>query len=238
MLHLIPSNLNQRLANAIYYSVAADRFYIKGKAAFWRLFGLGFIGLGLGASVGIGFYGYSYVSRNLDREGLLSSTFVKALSEVRLRATAEGIVQLDPREVKLAPGQTISLNSNSQLFLDPAAKVRADGEIKIEGPSISAPQVTSSRAVSSVPTIVNFTVFKSVPFGKGTVQTGWIFLTSAQRAPTQQYCYYTEASDTPGRNVMLDIGTDEKLETPKTLPNSFDLAAAFSRCVWFKGEES
>jgi hypothetical protein len=52
-----------------------------------------------------------------------------------------------------------------------------------------------------------------------------------------QYCYYTEASDTPGRNVMLDIRTNGKLEKPKILPNSFDVVAAFSNCVWFRDDD-
>jgi hypothetical protein len=234
---LIPNKLNQRLANAVRYSVAADRFYIAGKAGFWRLVGVGLIGLGVGAAVGIGFYGYSFVSRSSENLNSLSSAFSKALSEVRLRATAEGTVQLEPREIVLAQGQTISLDPNSRLLLDPSAKVLADGEIKIQGPSISLPPATPSRSASTIPTITNFTVFKSVPFDKGTVQTGWIFLTSAQRSPTDQYCYYTEASDTPGRNVMLDIGTNEKMEKPKILPNSFDVVAAFRNCVWFRAED-
>jgi hypothetical protein len=236
-MNLIPSELNQRLANAVRYSVAADRFYIVGKAAFWRVVGVGLIAFGLGAAAGIAFYGYSHVSGNTENLNSLSSVFSKALSEVRLRATAEGTVQLEPREIMLAPGQTISLDPSSRLLLDPSAKVLADGEITLQGPSISLPQGTASRSASSVPTITNFTVFKSVPFEKGAVQTGWTFLTSAQRSPTTQYCYYTEASDTPGRNVMLDIGTDEKLETPKVLPNSFDVAAAFTHCVWFRAED-
>jgi hypothetical protein len=234
--NLIPTTLNRRLSEIVQNRIAADRFYISGKTRFWRLIGLGLIGLGVGASVGIGFYGYSYVSGKLESQDLLSSTFVKALSEVHLRATAQGTVALEPHEIVLASGQTISLDSNSRLLIDPSAKVRADGEIKIEGPTISVPQSVTTRSEPPIPTIVNFTVFKSVPFDNGTVQTGWIFLTSAQRAPTQQYCYYTEASDTPGRNVMLDIGTDGKLEAPKTIPNSFDLAAAFKSCVWFQGE--
>jgi hypothetical protein len=236
-MNLIPTELNQRLANAVRYSVAADRFYIAGKATFWRLIGVGLFAFGLGAASGICFYGYSHVSRNSENLNSLSSAFAKALSEVRLQATAAGTVQLEPREIALAQGQTVSLDPSSRLLLDPSAKVLADGEITIQGPSFSPPQGTPSRSTSSVPTIANFTVFKSVPFDKGAVQTGWIFLTSAQRSPTTQYCYYTEASDTPGRNVMLDIGADEKLETPKILPNSFEVAAAFSHCVWFRAED-
>jgi hypothetical protein len=237
-MNLIPTELNQRLSDWVRNRVAADASLISGRVHFWRLVGLGLIAFGVGAASGIVFYGYSYISRNSENLNSLSSTFSKSLSEVRLRATAEGTVQLEPREVALAQGQTISLDGNSRLHLDPLAKVLADGEITVQGPSISLPQSVPSRSASSIPTIVNFTVFKSVPFDKGTVQTGWMFLTSAQRSPTQQYCYYTEASDTPGRNVMLDIGTDEKLETPKTLPNSFDLVAAFSKCVWFKSGDS
>src|SRR5262249_40259804 len=220
IMNLIPTELNQRLASAIRYSVAADRFYITGKAGFWRLVGLGIIGFGIGASVGVVLYGYSFVSRNSENLNILSATFSKSLSEVRLRATAEGTVHLEPSEVALVQGQTISLDSNSRLLLDPSAKVRVEGEIQV--PAISVPQVVPSRSNSPIPTIVNFTVFKSVPFGKGVIQTGWIFLTSTQMSPTHQYCYYTEATDTPGRNVMLDIGVNERLEAPKIMPQNFD----------------
>jgi hypothetical protein len=235
-MNLVSSELNERLANAVRYSVAADRFYIKGKSGFWRLVGVGLVGLGLGGSIGIGCYGYSYVSRNSDNITSLATTISKALSEVHLKGAAAGTVQIEPHELTLAQGQMVSLDLESRLLLDPSAKVLADGEIRIQGPSISTPQSSPSRT-PSIPTIANFTVFKSVPFEKGTVQTGWIFLTSAQRSPTQQYCYYTEASETPGRNIMLDIGTDEKLEVPKTAPNSFDVTGAFNRCVWFRGDD-
>lgn len=234
-MNLIPSELNRRLGDAVRYSVAADRFYIGGKAGFWRLVGIGVIMFGLGAATGFSFYGYSFVSRNSDNSRILASAFSKALADVKLKAIAAGTVHLEPREIALAQNQTISLDSSSRLLLDSSATVRADGEITIEGPTISSPQ-TTTHLTPLPPSIANFTVFKAFPFNKGTVQTGWIFLTSAQRSPTQQYCYYTEAADAPGRNVMLDIGLDGKLETPKTLPTGFDLASAFSRCIWFKDD--
>src|SRR6476620_4213013 len=122
-MNLIPTNLNQRLADAIRYSVAADRFHIAGKSGFWRFIGIGFVGLGLGAALGLGFFGYSYITRNSDNINVLSSAFSTALSEVRLRATAEGTVKLEPHEIYLAKGQTVSLDNNSRVLLDPAAKV-------------------------------------------------------------------------------------------------------------------
>jgi len=110
--NLIPTELNQRLGKAVRYSVAADRFYISGKAAFWRLVGLGLIAFGVGAAVGIAFYGYSYITRSEENLSSLSSAFARALSEVQLHATAQGSVQIQPTELTLAKGQTVSLDSN------------------------------------------------------------------------------------------------------------------------------
>jgi hypothetical protein len=234
-MNLVPTQLNRQLTDAVWYSVAADRFYIRGRVAFWRFVGCGLLIFGLGASAGIGLYGYSYVTRNNDSTRAIATELSKALANIHLTASAEGTVNIEPHEISLAAGQTLLLDSNSRLALEPSATVRADGEITVQGPTISIPQ-TKAVPSSSLPTITNFTVFKSVPFNNGIVQTGWIFLTSAQNTPTSQYCYYTEAADIPGRNVMLDIGLDRALDAPKILPKGFDLTTAFSRCVWFASE--
>ena len=36
--------------------------------------------------------------------------------------------------------------------------------------------------------------------------------------------------------VALDIAEDQKLLTPKSVPQGFDMLAAFNRCVWFDGD--
>ena len=237
-MNLISTELNQRLASAVRYSVSADRFYISGKARFWRLVGLGLVTFAVGVAAGFGFYGYSYITQNSDALNALSSTLSKALAEVQLRAVAEGTVQLEPNEISLAKGQTISLDPASRVLLDPTAKVRADGEIQIQGPSISAGGDTPRRTSSTTPIITNFTVFKRVPFNNGTVMTGWKFLTSAQKLPTSQFCYYTEKLDYSEFEPVVFVGTDEKLDPPIQLPKGFDIDAAFKRCVWFKRESS
>jgi len=238
-MNLIPTELNQRLATAVWYSVSADRFYISGKAGFWRLVGLGLVTFGIGVAAGFGFYGYSYVTRNTDAANTFASTFSKALAEVQLRAIAEGTVKLEPNEISLAKDQTISLDPSSRVLLDPTAKVRADGEIEVQVPSISvldgAPQPPRANAN---PIITNFTVFKTVEFEKGQIWTGWTFLTSAQKFPTHQYCYYTEKLEGSQFEPVVYIASNEDLDPPKELPKGFDIDAAFQRCVWFKREAS
>jgi hypothetical protein len=191
---------------------------------------------GLGAAVGLGFYGYSFVTKNTENISILSSTFSKALAQIQLHATAEGMVQIEPREIALAKGHIISLEKNSHVVLDPAAKVQAEGDIRIQMlPPVSVPRTTTQPS-AGVPIITNFTVFKRVPFEKGAVMTGWTFLTSSQNSPTEEYCYYTVDTATPGVGVVLNLGTDQKPEVPEMLPAKFDIAAAFDKCVWFRSE--
>jgi hypothetical protein len=198
--------------------------------------GLGIIAFGVGAAIGIGLFGYSHVTRSSENFTALASILSKALANAQFQASATGTVSVEPRELSLAKDQTVSLDRNSHVLLDPTAKVIADGEIRVQAPSVSVPQALATRSSSEVPTITNFTVFKRVSFDKGMVMTGWTFLTSAQKAPTEEYCYYTEDADTPGMNVVLDLGTDQKQELPKTLPKNLDITAAFNRCVWFKAD--
>jgi hypothetical protein len=231
--NIAPTELNQRLSNAVRNRLAAESFAVAGQAGFFRIVGLGLMAFGVGAALGIGFYGYSFISRNSDNMKILSSTFSQALSEAELRGTAVGTVQLKPNELSLAKGQTVSLDNQARVLLDPKSVVTADGELRVQAPSVSAPQNIAPRSTSNVPNITNFTVFKTVPFEKGSVMTGWMFLTSAQRSPTNQYCYYTEDADTPGLKVSFDLGEDRVPKVPKTTPKGFDPAAAFGRCVWF-----
>jgi len=230
-LHATKSNL--QLADAVMNRMAAELSSVSGRASFWRSLGLGFVGLGLGAALGLVFVGYSFVTRNSDNQTLLTSAIVEALNQVQLRANAEGTVQLEPHEIQLAKGQTIAISPDSRVRLDPGAKVQADGEMRIQLPSISIPQAVTPRANTKIPIITNFTVFKSVPFDKGHVSTGWIFLTSAQKIPTSQYCYYIERDEDPDTALKIDIADDGIMETKNTASSSFDMAAAFKRCVWF-----
>jgi hypothetical protein len=233
-MYTIPTELNRRLSDWIRIRIAADHAAIASRAYFWRFVAIGLIGLGLGLAIGIGFYGYSFITRNSDNINILGLTFAKALAEAQLRGTTEGTVRLEPSRLTLATGQTVSLSPDSWILLDRSAKVAVDGELKVQvAPTISAPRAIA-RPSGGVPAITNFTVFKRVPFDKGAVMTGWVFLTSAQKLPTEEYCYYTENTDTPGVNVVLDLGENRQPELPKSTPKNFDVTAAFENCIWFR----
>jgi hypothetical protein len=236
MMKLSPSKLNEVLAASVKSKAAAEVFAIAGRSGFWRAIGVGMIGLGIGSATGLLFFGYSFVVGNASNQDMLTTAVSKALSDIQLHGTADGTVTFEPHEVSLSAGQTVSLDPTSRLRLDPSAKVTADGEIKIQMPTITIPQASIPRPKGGTPVISNFTIFKTVPFANGTVQTGWKFLTSAQRSPTTQYCYYQEKGENPDVAVRAEVGVDEKILQSKSLSKSFDLAAAFEKCVWFKKE--
>src|SRR5215831_17706339 len=96
------SEFNERLLEFIRSRIGADRSYIAARVAFWRLVGIGIVGFSIGATIGIVFYGYSYAVGNSDSLTIFSSEFSKALSTIELRASADGVVQVEPHEISLA----------------------------------------------------------------------------------------------------------------------------------------
>jgi hypothetical protein len=233
-LNIPATEFNRRLSDLLRNSIFANEHYIVSRVAFWRLIGLGIVTFGLGATVGLAFCGYAYVTRNSVNLSALSVILAKALDQARLTSVAEGTLQIEPHEIALAKGQTISLDTAATVLLDPKSTVKVEGEIELQSPSISIPPGTSSQSGQRIPTITNFTVFKRVPFQNGAILTGWNFLTSNQKSPSDQYCYYSESAE--NFSVFLSIAEVQKLSTPKTSPQGFDMLAAFNRCVWFNGD--
>jgi hypothetical protein len=232
----LPTPLNRSLAEALSNRMSAELSVVSGRSAFWKAVGIGVLGFGIGTAIGIGFYGYSFVTRTSNQMSTFSSALQKALSTVELHGTADGRVEVTSPELTLAKGAVVSFDGSSRLLLDPAAKVVADGEIRVQGPAISTPRTPTPRNPAQTKTIANFTVFKSLPFDQGNVLTGWIFLTSAQESPTEQYCYYNEKGESSDLAIRIDLATDGVPEVNKIAPKTFDPVAALAKCVWFKKE--
>jgi hypothetical protein len=229
------TEFNRRLSDLLRNSSSINALLITSRVVFWRLVGLGTLAFGLGAAVGLVFWGYAYIVRDSVNVTAVSKILAKGLDQARLTGIAEGALQIDPREIFLAKGQTISLNPTATISLDPQSAIKVDGQIELQVPSISTPQGSSSSSTQRVTTITNLTIFKRVPFQNGVIMTGWNFLTSNQSSPSDQYCYYSESGDNSNYSVSIDIAHDQQLSAPKTPPKGFDILAAFNRCVWFNG---
>jgi hypothetical protein len=229
------TEFNKRLSDLLRNSGLSNELLISSRVVFWRLVGLGTLALGLGAAVGLACGGYAYVARNSVNVTAVSEILAKALDQAKLTGVAEGTLQVDPHEISLAKGQTISLDPTATISLDPKSAIKVDGQIELQAPSISIPQGAGSSPPQRISTISNFTVFKRVAFQNGVIMTGWNFLTSNQPSPSDQYCYYSESGDNSNYSVSIDIAHDQQLSAPKASPNGFDILAAFNRCVWFNG---
>jgi hypothetical protein len=233
-MEILSSKLNEALSGSLLNRIAADQFRIRAQASFWRLIGLGVLALGIGTGVGIAFWGYSRVTQNQDNITNMAAALTKALQDVQLHGNTTGAIQISPTEIALAKDQTITLDENSRVQLDPDAKVTAEGSLLIQAPTITVPRRVPSAPESNRPIITDFVVFKTVPFGDGTVSTGWRFLTSAQTRPTHQRCRYTDNFDAASVDVIITLGDDGVPSRPKQVPKGFDLSQAQSKCIWFK----
>jgi hypothetical protein len=231
---IVPSRLNAVLGNTLSARIGAETNLIESKQFFVKSVGLGFLGLGAGGALGAILYGYSYVSNARSTTEMLTSALTNSLSKIELHAQAVGNVDISPSELRIAPDQKISLSPQSRLKLDPNAKVLAEGSMRIQLPTVSAP-APAPKSNARPPTINNFTIFKSVDFQTGKVITGWKFLTSTQKEPTSQYCYYNERGDNSDVAINITFAEDGAIKKDR-IPPKFDVETAFSKCVWFRRE--
>jgi cytoskeletal protein RodZ len=161
----------------------------------------------------------------------IAESFAQALSRSQIKATATG-------EVSLAKGSTVSLAKDQTISTDASR-----GEI-IENNKNTKPDTVSNNDlfqpteeqlgvhqgnVNSQSPKTTYTIFKSIPYGDGSIMTGWEFEPDQPQAPRSQYCYYSGQSN--GKGVLISIG---KNGIPlKVQEQSFvNPAEAFRLCVW------
>ena len=203
----LPANAeNCVLASAVNARIKSDARLLNARAALYRLAGIGVMCAFIGAGIGAAFYGYSYTNDPTYPTEKVAKTVAAALSQVTLKT--EGTVKLDP---------DAQIGSRSEIPTPSAAQLGA-----------------GATPDSKAAVLTNFTVFKNVPFNQGQVVTGWNFTSSEQKAPTHQYCYYSEQLDGTSK-VTVDLGENgRQLPQAKTRAN-VDAGKAYSNCVWFKG---
>lgn len=197
---------NRVLANAVNARVRADARILNAKAAFWRLSGWALVCAMIGIGAGAAIAGWTYGRGPAIEADQIARAVAEALKTVTFKT--EGTVKLDP-EARIAAAQpAMPRPSEAQL---------GEGQ-----------KPASQAAVNTA-----FTVFKNVPYGSGQVVTGWNFGSSDQKAPTHQYCYYSEQLD-GGSKITVDLGENGRQNPAARARGAMDPAAAYANCVWFR----
>ncbi len=260
---LDPTPEHQALAAAVNARMAADSRIVNAKAALLRLAGVGALMALTGVGVAAALFGWSLVKDERPSADKIADALVRALDRTTLKAAGEfrlapgSTVRLDNATVALDPNATVRVGE--PLKLDPAATVRLDSEPRSPGGQEGAQQGSQpgnqpgnqpgaqarptsaqlrqdAKPGSGARAVTNYTIFKSVPLGQGSVVTGWSFSSSEQTAPTRQYCYYVQdAGADGGSQVKVDVAIDGQM-LPNLRPRGFEPAAAAASCTWFDGK--
>ncbi len=252
---LDPTPEHQALAAAVNARMAADSRIVNAKAALLRLAGVGAVMALTGVGVAAALFGWSLVKDERPSADKIADALVRALDRTTLKAAGEfrlapgSTVRLDNATVALDPNATVRVGE--PLKLDPAATVRLDPEPRSQGGQEGG-QLGNQQGAQARPTsaqlrqdakpgsgarpVTNYTIFKSVPLGQGSVVTGWSFSSSEQTAPTRQYCYYVQdTGGDGGSQVKVDVAIDGQM-LPNLRPRGFEPAAAAASCTWFDGK--
>lgn len=227
-----PVRMKSALDAAVEARIRSDARLDAARAAALKLAGAGLCLALLGAGIGAALYGFGQSQDRVLAADTIAQAISTALGQTALRTDGE---------VRLAAGQTVALAPGAQVALAPGGSVKVDpaSTVRVESPPVSerpaqAQLRPEAKAAAQARVVTEFTVFKSVAFGSGSVVTGWTFANSEQPLPSAQYCYYAQALP-EGALVRIDIAANgTMLRNLKERPG-VDLVAAFDRCVWFAG---
>jgi hypothetical protein len=212
--------------------LTADAQLEHAKATLCRFGGIGLLAAMVGAGIGLACFGYSFVSDGRAQAHKMADAMRQALEKAQLTATGE-LKLADGSTVGLAPGGQVAIAPGSVVRVDPSTTVKVAGKNDDVLPPPALPPVQTTPSLQSK-VITQYTIFKTVQFGKGQVVTGWIFADSNQANPANQYCYYSEKADDTIA-VRTDLGTNRTmLNNLKPRPD-MDLIAAYNSCIWFSG---
>lgn len=218
---------NVRLARVVNTRLSADARMVKARAALWVLGGIGLAAFGIGAGAALVILSYARLNDKSAAAREIADVLGKTLQDARLTAAID-------------PASTVKLEPGASVKLEPGGEVTARGTVSVSGsapsdlPRPTQRQLNASATPDSKARVTtDYTVFKTVDFGSGTVVTGYNFTPDAD-VPKTQYCYYAEGAPPGEASLRINLGKDGTYVPSKPRPG-FDPQAAASNCVWFKG---
>jgi hypothetical protein len=188
-----------------------------------------------GLGVAAAFYGYSFMLSVQPAAEQTAKALADAFERTQLKTIVSGVMSLSPNaELRLAKDQTIKLYEGTTVRLDPNSSVRVTGDIKMPQPSKEQLQMAATSASDELP-FTSYTIFKSVGYGSGLVESGWYYDLSDTSRPKYQFCHYRERLDKglSGKITLAVNGSPRRPSTSTKLPFNFD--EALRNCIWVSG---
>lgn len=221
------SMLNSRLArNARVERALAFAWTCGGMAVCSCLTGLG---------IAIALFGYSYVVSIGPIRDDLANALVAAFERAKVSVQVSGTMSLaEKSELRLLSGQQVTLSEGATVKVDPSSSVRVVGEVKVPRPSKSQLQEGMTSAAHEMP-FTTYTIFRSVNFGLGRVETGWNYDLGDTSRPKSQYCSYIQSIDKGAQAKYLIAVNGSQLPLAANARQTFNVESAVSNCIWFSG---
>jgi hypothetical protein len=215
--------------------LAADARIARAAAFVWFCAGVALALILGGLGVTFAFLGYSRTIAMSSAADLVAHALVNALEHTKLTTIVSGSVSLaEGTELKLAKDQRVSLNRDATVKLAENSSVRIISNFNIPKPSSRQLHVDTTSKRSELP-FTEYTIFKSVEFGKGEVVTGWNYDLSDTVRPKSQSCYFTQELN-GGVAAKYVIAVNNTPERPSDLTTvRFDFDGALKNCIWFSG---
>jgi hypothetical protein len=188
-----------------------------------------------GLGVASALYGFSHVISVQESADQVAAALIDALQRSEIKTTISGTMSLSPdSELRLAAGQSVRLEDGATVKLDPSSSVRVIGDLKMPQPSRHQLQADAPTADNELP-FTSYTVFRTVAFGAGVVETGWFYELGDTTRPRYQHCYYRQAFD-EGLAGKIEIAEDGSPQRPSPLIKlPFKFEEALANCSWFSG---
>jgi hypothetical protein len=179
-------------------------------------------------AVGIGAAAIIYANnQKLDIEAL--KRVIEQMPELKV-ATIPPLTLEQPAPLKLEEG-TVKIAEGGTVSIDPSATVGVTGTVTAQQPA--QPQISSQPQKTNDGDAIKteVTVFNEVSFGQGSIVTGWRYASGSSKAPTAQYCYYSQTQqDGSEQRINVALNRIPQTAARKLIPN---LDAALTKCVWF-----
>ena len=214
--------------------LAADARIARALSFAWFFAGAGAATVLGGLGLAVALVGYSHLISIESAADWSAKALSGALQRAQVKTIISGTMALAPdTELKLAPRQTVRLADGTTVKLDPSSTVRVVGDVKMPQPS--ARQLQPEIKIGDQLPFTSYTIFRSVSFGAGRVETGWHFDLSDTSRPRSQYCSYIQSIARGAQVKDLIAVNGVARQPPGSVRSLYDSEAATRNCIWFSG---